>query len=655
MAIGAWPDRGGEVRNAVITEICKSRYRLEICLSAPMFLPETGGGLQPRTCPAGKPVDPLTVRSLTRLLAQLTQVRKEALPPLPAAWSPNERDSRAYLDTVVRRTTQRILDSNGRDFSGLFAVLGVPGEALARFARQMPTPARRPYGFLLLNLNRDNAVVLEGPKLSIARLDWNSASYGDPLHGLASHAVRMRYPEHQLDEVLDAWVREMGSVRLTAVNGARRDFSRYVTFERINLAYGELIKAAESLGDEIDAPRLHAVAEDIKAALDVASDVLGMSEVPPVREIADALFRWQSGHVTQRVKRLPIALYRWERDTRVNDRKDFRYALVRQALALEGVAPAHRVFRGTAHLNTVVDLDAYPTPIVVRRETAAAPRREQGELKEHAVLQVIERSGLQLCAPRILALGYDDRRRHFAIHTYEGPSNQAPRHPVDGLLPGEADELVDALAMLAKIDYSTLPFEATSDTFYARLSERLAAFVDDLPLETRQAARKWGLPDGAVLRKILSRYQVTKRTSALLHGDLNPWNLVRDGRRGGLTIIDWEMGMIGDPLYDLVRHLHLTPTRPEMRTRMFKRWSRLLPFDCVAGWEQDWRVYRWIEQIRSAYVDLDRITTGTALDTPNVRRVVDAYEMTLTAATGSLGLRMRQRVVPKLPAPLKAS
>ncbi|WP_424885094.1 phosphotransferase family protein [Streptomyces sp. SAI-126] len=638
-----------------MSEIRKSRYRMEISLGAPMFAPETGGALQPRTGPVGKPVAPLTIRALARLLAQLALVRKEVLPPLPAEWSPNERDSLAYLDTVVRRATQRILGADGTGFSGLFAVLGVPGDALARFAGQMPAPARRPYGFLLMNLNRDNAIVLEGPKLSLARLDWNSASYGDPLHGLASHAVRMRYPEHQLDEVLDAWVREMGNVRLTAVNGARRDFPRYMTFERINVAYAEVIRAAESLGDEIDVPRMGAAAADVRDALERASGVLGMSEVPPVSEIADALFRWQSGRVAQRKQPLPVALFRWARDTRVTDRKDFPYSLVRQALALEGLAPAHRVFRGTAHLNTVVDLDTYEEPVVVRRETAAAPRREQGELKEHAVLQVIEKSERPLRAPRILALGYDDRGRHFAIHTYEGPPNRAPRHPEDGLLPGEADELVDALATLAGIDYSTLTFEKTTEAFYARLSERLAAFVDDLPLETRQTARKWGLPDGAVLRQILRRYQVTERTAALLHGDLNPWNLVRDGRRGGLTIIDWEMGMIGDPLYDLVRHLHLTPTRPEMRTRMFKRWSKSLPSECVAGWEQDWRVYRWIEQVRSAYVDLDRITTGAALDTPNVRRAVDAYEMTLTAATGSLGLRMRKRVVPKLPAPLKAS
>lgn len=655
MAIGAWPDRGGEVRNAVISEIRKSRYRLEISLGTPMSSPGAGGGVQPRTCPVGKPVDPLTVRALTRLLAQLTLVRKEALPPLPAEWPPNERDSRAYLDTVVRRATQRIAGANGTDFSGLFAALGVPADALTRFAAQMPCPARRPYGFLLMNLNRDNAIVTEGPKLSLARLDWNSASYGDPLHGLANHVVRMGYPKHQRDEVLDAWVREMGSTRLTAVNGARRDFPRYVTFERINVAYAEVIRAAASLGDEIDADRLAAVAGVIESALRNESGVLGMSEVPDAKEIADALFRWQSGHIARRTERLPSALFRWRCDTRVPERGDFPSELVREALAAEGAAPAGRVFRGTAHLNTVVHLGGYPEPVVVRRETAAAPRREQGELKEHAVLQVIEASDQRLLAPRILALGFDDRARHFAIHTYEGPEDRAPSHPVDGLLPGEADELVDALGTLAEMDYSELPFERTKESFYARLSERLAVFVDELPLETKRAARKWGLPDGKVLRQILGRYRVTPRTAALLHGDLNPWNLVRDGRRGGLTIIDWEMGMIGDPLYDLVRHLHLTPTRPEMRTRMFTRWSRSLPAECVDGWEQDWRVYRWIEQVRSAYVDLDRITTGAALDTPNVRRAVDAYEMTLTAATGSLGLRMRKRVVPKLPAPLKAS
>ncbi|GLP71216.1 hypothetical protein TUSST3_78360 [Streptomyces sp. TUS-ST3] len=653
MAIGAWPDRGGEVRDAVLSAFHRNGRIREISVGAPEASPGPEADVLAQTCPAGKPVDSLTLAVLVRFLTQLTFVRKDALPPLPAEWSRNERDSRAYLDTLVRHAKLRMLDPNWAEIGGLFAVLGVPGDALARFAAGVPSMARRPYGLLLTNLARENVIVQEGPRLSVACLDWASASYGDPLHGLASHVVRMRYPKDQVGEVVQQWKSEMQGIRPLAVSGLDRDLRYYVDFERVHAGYDDVIHAAKSLGDSVEDHRLQAAAVDIGTALESAAGLLGMSEVPPEKEIADALFRWQVARIARGAAGLPDTLFRWERDPRVPERSDFPPGLVRRALAVEGVAPADRVFRGTAHLNTVVRLDGCPSPVVVRRETAAAPRREQGLLPEHAVLQVIERSGVPVRAPRILALGYDDRERHFAIHTYEGPEGQPPQHPVNGLLPAEADELVDELAALTQVDHSSLPFDEPKEGFYRWLTERLAAFVDELPAETLLAADQKGLPSGDVLRWALGRYEVTERTPALLHGDLNPWNLVRAGRQGGLTIIDWEMGMIGDPLYDLVRHLHLTPTRTEMRMRMFDRWSRKLPAGCVVGWERDWRVYRYIEQIRSAYVDLDRMTTGAALSTPNVRRAVDAYEMTLSAARGSLGLR--RRVVPKAPASLKAS
>ncbi|MDT0485149.1 aminoglycoside phosphotransferase family protein [Streptomyces doebereineriae] len=622
-------------------------------MGAPMVSPGPGADVLAKTCPPDKPIDSLVVGLLTRFLTRLALVRKDALPPLPAEWSRNERDSRAYLDTLVRHAKQRMFAPDWTAIGGLFAVLGVPGDALARYAEQVPALSRRPYGLMLTNLARDNVIILEGPKLSVARLDWTSASYGDPLHGLASHVVRMRYPEDQVEEVVQEWASEMRCTRPLAVSGLGRDFRYYVDFERIHAAYDDVIRAAKSLGDSVEDRRLLAVSADIGTALERAAGLLGMSEVAPEKEIADALFRWQASRVARDAEGLRDMLFRWRRDSRVPERADFPSDLVRRALSVEGVAPADRVFRGTAHLNTVVHLEDSPGPVVVRRETAAAPRRERVLLPEHAVLQVIEQSGAQIRAPRILALGYDARGRHFAIHTYEGPENRAPQHPVDGLLPVEADELVDALAALAKVDHSSLPSCEPEGGFYRWLTGRLAGFVDDLPVETLRAADQRGLPDGQVLRRILGRYAVTERTPALLHGDLNPWNLVRAGRRGGLTIIDWEMGMIGDPLYDLVRHLHLTPTRTEMRMRMFERWSGKLPAGCVVGWERDWRVYRWIEQIRSAYVDLDRMTTGAALSAPNVRLAVDAYEMTLSAATGSLGLR--RRVAPKAPASLRLS
>lgn len=118
--------------------------------------------------------------------------------------------------------------------------------------------------------------------------------------------------------------------------------------------------------------------------------------------------------------------------------------------------------------------------------------------------------------------------------------------------------------------------------------------------------------------------------------------------RQALTIIDWEMAVVGDPLYDLVRHMHLTPTKPEIRDRMFNRWALRLAPEYTEGWRRDWGVYRWIEIVRSAYIDLDRLVTGASLDAPNVRRALDSYSMTLTAATASLGMPLRRMHNPYL-------
>ncbi|MEV7990725.1 aminoglycoside phosphotransferase family protein [Streptomyces sp. NPDC086077] len=172
--------------------------------------------------------------------------------------------------------------------------------------------------------------------------------------------------------------------------------------------------------------------------------------------------------------------------------------------------------------------------------------------------------------------------------------------------------------------------------FHPWLADRVTAMVAALPERTQLAARRLRLPDAARLAELLARHRVTPRRPALLHGDLNPWNLVRtdDPRHGtGLALIDWEMALIGDPLYDLVRHLHLTPARGEVRHRMFARWEERVGVEYSRGWQRDWPVYQLMEVVRSAYVDLDRIVHGMSLDVPAVRQAADRYTHTLKRAT----------------------
>ena len=266
------------------------------------------------------------------------------------------------------------------------------------------------------------------------------------------------------------------------------------------------------------------------------------------------------------------------------------------------------------------------------------------------MLRAIERTPVDVAAPRALALGESHPNDRCAIHTYVGPQDIAdsPDHPVNGLLPPEADSLVDQLCALTRVDYRQLDPLAGERGFYRWLREQLVLLVEELPKNAQQLARQLGLPDAPRLNQILSRYEVSHRKPSLLHGDLNPWNLVRRDGSYALTIIDWEMALIGDPLYDLVRHMHLTPTRPEIRDRMFRRWEDRLPAAYTRDWRKDWQVYRRLEIVRSAYVDLDRIVNGESLDAPNVKRAVDSYAVTLAVAIGSLGLPLRSTANPYL-------
>ena len=594
-------------------------------------------------CGNGKPVDRLLVEALAQLLAKMSQVKRTALPPLPSSWPANHTDSRSFLRILAHLADEQIRKPNWEEFGGLFAALGISADAMLRFAERVPAMARRPYSLLHADLHRDNVIVSYDGDPPLICVDWELATYGDPLHDLAIHLVRMQYPAHQWSEVIDAWAEAMRKLRPGAVNGLAKDLHHYLDFERAQSVYPDVMRAAQSLQESFTQRSLDQATAEVRRALETAAEPLRLRNVPAEDEIERALFRWLASRGDGDVSgRYWIAkAFDWRPDPRFPERSDFPASAVRDALLAEGAAPAGRVFKGTAHLNSVVLVPGSRCPVVVRRKLPNVSRREPRYLSEHVVLRAIQESGARVAAPQVLALGESYTSDPFTIHTYVGPDiEQPPSHPVNGLLPHEADALIDQLCELTRVNPVQLDPSARDLDFYEWLTEQLVGLVRNLPKESLQLARMLGLPDEQRLRETLSRHRLSRRAPALLHGDLNPWNLVRRPDDLALTLIDWEMALVGDPLYDLVRHMHLTPTRPEIRERMFRRWERGLPEEHTHDWERDWRVYRWIEFVRSAYVDLDRLVTGASLDAPNVRRAVDSYAVTLATATASLGLRL---------------
>ncbi|WP_308378040.1 aminoglycoside phosphotransferase family protein [Streptomyces sp. ISL-98] len=594
----------------------------------------------------GKPVDSWLIQALAGLLAQLAVLRREDLPRLPPEW-PRDGHGRSFLRKLALLTEQHVCRPNRPEFGGLFAALGIPEDALTAFAARVPPMVGRPFGLLHTDLHRDNVIVSPHADPPVTCADWRRATYGDPLHDLATHLVRMRYPDKsQRQEAERAWYRAMLRIRPAAANGLESDLRHYVDFEYAQSVYPDVMRAARSLGREQRPEGLETAAEAVERALGLALQPLRLSDVPGRAEIERLLYRWHAARVGRSGTCLPASspAVSWVTDEHIPEDPAFPWRAVTEALAAEGAAPARRVFKGTGHLNTVVQVESTSATVVVRRKLNAAGRREPCFLDEHVVLKALEELRGRVRAPRIYATGVSALSDRFAVHSYEGPADgsRPPNHPVNGLLPHEADDLVDQLCALVDVDAAALDPTMGKDGFYHWLSDRLVEMVGALPKESLQLARVLGLPGAQRLKQILARHTVTPRAPVLLHGDLNPWNLVRGDRSGQLVLIDWEMAMVGDPLYDLVRHLHLTPHRPEIRRRMYERWERRLGTRgdaYVDGWEQDLRTYRWIEIVRSAYVDLDRLVTGASLDAPNVRRAVDSYSMTLQAATASLGLR----------------
>ncbi|OIJ64843.1 phosphotransferase enzyme family protein [Streptomyces mangrovisoli] len=600
-------------------------------------------------CGNGKPLDSLILQALAELLAQMTRVRLRALPALPEGWPGNHTDSQGFLRMLALLADRQVRQPNWHAFGGLFAALGIPEDALLRLADRVPPMSRRPFSLLHADLHRDNLIMSYEGAPPLICVDWELATFGDPLHDLATHLVRMQYPAHQWPEVIEAWRVAMARVRPAAVNGLAKDLRHYVAFERAQSVYPDIMRAARTLEAKSDRKSLDDATAAVRRALRVAAEPLRLGRLPSDREIQGALLRWRASNRT-RSGSCGERVFDWSPDKRLGVHADFPEEAVTAALRQEGRAPAGRVFMGTAHLNSVVSVPGVGFPVVVRRRVATVCRREPSFLSEHAVLRAIEESGVAVAAPRVLALGESHEEEPFAIHTYVGSNGAdgAPRHPIHGLLPHEADSLVDQLCALTDVDYKKIDPAAGEGGFYEWLSGQLVLLVRNLPKDSQQIARVLGLPDAHRLREILAGHHVGERVPVLLHGDLNPWNLVRRGGPRALTIIDWEMALVGDPLYDMVRHMHLTPTLPEIQRRMFQRWERLLPARHTRAWRRDSAVYRGLEVVRSAYIDLDRLVTGASLDAPNVRRAVDSYAMTLEKAMGFLGLPARPTANPYL-------
>ncbi|MFE5816830.1 phosphotransferase [Streptomyces sp. NPDC056479] len=600
-----------------------------------------------RTCDDVAKVDRSLIAAMAEGLARLTRVDGDAVPPLPPEW-PEPPESREFLRKVVELTERDVRQPNWDHFGQIFERLGVRRGALLKLADRVPRMTKRPFSLLHGDLHRDNVIVHRHRYPPLVFVDWELASFGDPLYDLAVHLVRTGHTPAQRDAAITAWTKAVRQRRPEAAKGLADDLEHYIAYEKTLSVFPDVMRTLHSL--ERCSPseqQLRAATVRVHGALTAAAERLDIDPVPSRTEIRWLLERWSGyahGAPVDDTRRVPV---QWTPDRAHPARTDFRALSVAKALADERRAPESRLRRGTAFVNrvVVVRVGKADVPVVVRRRAGRPERRsEPGRLDEHTVLRVLEQEGVPVSAPRLLALGRGGGYPGpFAVHTYLGPDDGSPsEHPEDGLRPHEAESVVDQLHELTRVDYLALDPTAGADGFYARLTDELVATVRRLPEEVRALAESLGLPGPRRLRGILSQYTVERRTPTLLHGDLHPWNLVRSSdERFSIGLIGWDRARVGDPLYDLVRHTCLARTDDRRKHFMKRHWERTLARHYTRGWLSDWSKYERLEIVRAAYEDLDNLVAGRHRDVPRVRTAVESYAWTLQAALAELNLEPR--------------
>ncbi|MFE0174328.1 HAD family hydrolase [Streptomyces sp. NPDC059002] len=246
--------------------------------------------------PVGPVGDPL-LRSFAEFFARTAAVPEEELPPRPAGW-PEPGQSQRFLDWLIGFTEDRVHRPNRWRFGDLFEAVGIRADAMTAFRDDPGRPPLTPRPFCLLHtdVHRANVVV---DRKQLAVIDWELAMYGDALHDLATHLVRMDYEKDEEARMRQFWAEEMeraGHADMT--EGMADDLPVYVEFEYAQSVFPDVMRAALdllALPEEPAGEEFAHAAWRVCRALRRAAEPLKLKEVPDEGRAERALRDWYDG------------------------------------------------------------------------------------------------------------------------------------------------------------------------------------------------------------------------------------------------------------------------------------------------------------------------------------------------------------------------
>ncbi|WP_405779331.1 phosphotransferase [Streptomyces sp. NBC_00859] len=153
-----------------------------------------------------------------------------------------------------------------------------------------------------------------------------------------------------------------------------------------------------------------------------------------------------------------------------------------------------------------------------------------------------------------------------------------------------------------------------------------------------------GVDEGALGRLRERAAGLGERPFTLLHTDTHAGNLIL-GPGGELSLIDWELALFGDPVYEIAAHLaRMRYATGGRRRAALRAWRSAVSASCpgaLTGHRAALRVYLDFERLLSVHIDVIRLTLDLPqrAGPPALAVTAERIAAVLAAAQGPLGLR----------------
>lgn len=517
---------------------------------------------------------------VVRFFAHLVTIPPESLPPTPGDW-PSGRDTRGVGARLIDFTTS-LYAAFREPFGELYRGFGVPDDPCEPARQPLARLGERPLRLIHADVHRQNLIVDHGATTFI---DWELALLGDPVYDLVINVQRMGYRPDEAAYVIATWSRALPP-EFTV--GWDIDLPAYQIHEKVKSAVVDVVRWARHFAfDNVGAEREHALATELAGTLNAAHTYWESGRTIDTAEVTAALVRWANAHGT---------------------RPDWPSPSARHGRS--GLADA-----AAGYYNSNVRVDTRLGSLNVRTPIPGADVMDLRIWPEKQVLDATQ--DVVPCVPRLL---YTHGDPAFHLHEYVVGDVLDSVFPRGVRLPRHVlDDVVRLLSSLSTFPVQRLPatpagWPTGRDT--RGFGERLAEFVTSV-YETHQERfstlyHALGVPADPVAPARAMLATLSARPLTLVHGDLHRKNMIVNA--GVTTFLDWELALLGDPVYDLAVHVAKMGYQRDEQEYVIMGWRRALGPAAIAGWEADLHKYLAVVAVRAVVVDAVRYAKHVAYD-----------------------------------------